>query len=382
MIQIEDILSRRPLPGGVLLRGIPVAHGREDHLIRQVMALANADLEGPRCLMFGAEHGAAAAPAVIGMSDADVTGLEEQCRMCIEAIEPALELYIETATVAGKTVAALVIGGCADPPYIASDAAPPPLQAGECWLFDAQGMRPASRADLDAMYATRRQRRQHMVLVGLGADPRCELLEIAVPDASHPPSRSAAAKLAAAIKAKLSAAAILGREDTGMARLAHARIFGMEMPFRDRGLETLRKSLNAVPEEYQEADRRYRLEDCAVPLNLCIMNGGDQPLRSVVLQLKLPAVPGLEIANSPHRLSGPGEADAAPEVSREKKSFRVRATLDELAGGSTSNAFRTPLRIAVDKALIGQKIAIHYSLGAEGLLAPTEGRLRIKFRRV
>jgi hypothetical protein len=38
------------------------------------------------------------------------------------------------------------------------------------------------------------------------------------------------------------------------------------------------------------------------------------------------------------------------------------------------------LRLAVDRSLVGQKIALRYTLAAEGLLTPRQGRLRIKFR--
>ena len=93
------------------------------------------------------------------------------------------------------------------------------------------------------MYATRRQRRGEIVLVGVGEDPRCECKELRVPDASCPPSRVAALKLQAAIAAKKTAKAVIGREDTAMGRLAHARIFGPDVPFRQQGMETLSRSL-------------------------------------------------------------------------------------------------------------------------------------------
>jgi hypothetical protein len=71
---------------------------------------------------------------------------------------------------------------------------------------------------------------------------------------------------------------------------------------------------------------------------------------------------------------------AYPEVRLGKDCIRVRASLGELAPGSTSRAFPAALRLAVDRSLVGQKIALQYILDAEGLLAPRQGRLRIKFR--
>jgi hypothetical protein len=256
------------------------------------------------------------------------------------------------------------------------------LRAGECWLFDAQGMRPASRADLDDMYATRRQRRGEAVLVGIGEDPRCELLDVKVPDASMPPSRAAALKLKSAIAAKETAAAIMGREDTDMARLAHARIFGADMPFRQRGLDTLVRALEAVPDDYREADLHYRFERQAIHLNFCILNGRAQALTGAAIEVTLPAVAGLAVASRLY--PPPGETATEdrpyPEVRRGRDCFRVRCSLGELLPGHPSRVFATPLRVAVDRSLLGQKIAIRYSLVADDLESPRRGRLRVRFR--
>jgi hypothetical protein len=382
MSDLAELLRQQPLPAGVLLRGLPVADGRETNLIRQVMALANSESAGSRCLVFGVEQGAAGTVAVIGLCDADVARLNEQRGLCMDAIEPALDLRVVTAVIAGRTVAALLLDSWSNPPYVAGSASPGDLRAGECWLFDAQGLRPAARADLDDMYATRRQRREQVVLVGIGDDPRSEILEVRVPDTSKLPSRVATRKLSAAVKARAIAAAIVGRDDTAMARLAHLRIFGADEPFRQDGPTTLKRALKEVPDEYREADLYYRFEERAVRVNLALMSNCDEALRSAVLEVTFPVVPGLEIATGPYRPSGPSaEVERGyPDVRREKDCIQVRATLGRLAPGSTLQAFRTPLRLAVDRSLVGQKIALRYTLAAEGLLPPRQGRLRIRFR--
>ena len=382
MLAIEELLHHQPLPGGVLLRGIPAADGREDHLIRQVMALANADLAENRCLVFGVEHGVGGTVAVVGLSDEDLARLETQRQACLDTIEPALDLALVTEQVSGQTVAALMIGNCSNPPYVAGEGAAAPLRAGECWLFDAQGLRPASRADLDGMYATRRHRRQPLAIVGIGEDPSCDFLEVKVPDAPNPPSRAATLKLQSAITAKKAAAAIIGRDDTGMARLAHARIFGADMPFRKRGLDTLVRALRAVPDDYLEADLHYRFEERAVQLNFSIRNCSAQALQGASLEFKLPVLKGLAVATRLY----PGPGDVAlddplyPEVHTGPDCIRVRYAMGEVAAGITAAVFATPLRLAVDRMLIGQKIAIYYSLAADGLEVPLRGRLRLRFR--
>jgi hypothetical protein len=378
-MDIAELLRSQPLPAGVLLRGMPASEGQDGHLVRQVIALANADLAGTRCLLFGAEQGAGGVPSVIGLEQTDCRQLQAQLELCRDAIEPALELELVSGDSGGKRLMALVVAACPDPPYVAGDDAPAPLRAGECWLFDAQGMRPATRADLDDMYATRR-RRQQLVLVGIGDDPQCELLDVQVPDASWPPSRAAALKLRSAITAKKTAAAIMGHDDTEMERLAHARIYGADAPFRHNGLDTLVRALRSVADDYREADLYFRFEERALHVNFRVMNAGTQALSGAAIEITIPAVPGLAVATSLH--PPPGEAVRAgasyPEVRRSADCFRARSSLGELAPGRALSAFATPLRIAVDRSLIGQKIAMRYSLVAADLKSPCRGRLRLK----
>jgi hypothetical protein len=382
LMDLEGILRGRELPPGVLLRGLPPPALRADHLVRQVMALANSDLGGQRALVFGVESGAGGAMVVAGLEPADVALLGAHRDACVAHIEPALDLTLVTGTGGGRTVAALVLGDCTDPPYVIGERAPSPLRAGECWLFDTNRMRYASRADLDAMYATRRQRRAPPVLVGLGDDPGCELLEVVIPAVGAPPSRMAAAKLRAAIAARRSAAAVIGHDDSRLARLAHARIFGADAPYRPEGIDTLVRALRAVPESFRDADRHYRLEQCAVRLDLNVLNRGATPLAGAVLELLVPAVAGLDVVSQPCPAPGqPPPDDAYPEVRRERSRYRVRSALGTLDPGVPTAAFATPLRLLAGTELAGRKVALRYTLTAVGLNPPREGRVRLRFRR-
>ena len=56
---------------------------------------------------------------------------------------------------------------------------------------------------------------------------------------------------------------MLGGEDTGLARLAHARIFGADEPFVRRGVDTLVEQYNCTTDEYSDADNYYYYEQQA-----------------------------------------------------------------------------------------------------------------------
>ncbi|MBM4195986.1 MAG: hypothetical protein FJ197_02645 [Gammaproteobacteria bacterium] len=108
-------------------------------------------------------------------------------------------------------------------------------------MLAVRRIRHARRADLDAIYATRRQRREPAVLVGIGEDPRCECLDIRLPDVGPLPSSAAAAKVEAAIAA--------------------------------------RQSLQRLAEELRPAGLHHRYERGAVRINLSLWVNGTEPLQ-------------------------------------------------------------------------------------------------------
>jgi hypothetical protein len=98
------------------------------------------------------------------------------------------------------------------------------------------------------------------VLVGIGDDRARKCLKSAcqTPQGFHP----ALQPQALAASGQAIAAAIVGRDDTAMARLAHMRSSAPSSPPAD-GPTTLKRALKEVPDEYREADLYYRFEERA-----------------------------------------------------------------------------------------------------------------------
>ncbi len=382
MIDITKLLVSGAVPPGLVLRPLPAGAGQEWHLVRQVQALANAAIEGQRGIVFGVEHGAGGQPVVVGLSSEQCVAIERQRDLIATALDPAPVLTLVLAEIGSQRVMALLLTDNDNPPYVTNAEAPAPLRVGECWLFADNVLRAATRSDLDAMYATRRQRRGPLILVGLGDDPRCESLDLRVPDYGAPPSVTFASKLQAAIAARQTVAAEMGREDTAMARLVDARVFGPDARYDARGLETLRQSLLTAPADHREADLYHRCERAAVQLNLSLCAAGDRPLQQVTIELTVPELPGFAVV--PRLVAPPGvvaDQRGYPEVQPGKGCVKVRSTLRELQPGRTVAAFRMPLRLAVTPAFAGQKIAIRYALAADQRPIRQDGRLRIRFSR-
>lgn len=351
---------------------------------QQLLALANLDLEGTRRIVFGVEQGVSGA-CVLGLEPEQVQAVTLLSRDLPGMIEPALQVNAVIAEIDGRRIAVLEIDGCENPPYVLRNAIAAELRTGACWVQDEEGLRPARRTDLDRMY--RRRGQVVPVRVGIGTDPDCQEWSLAVPDTSEPPSRLAQRKLQLAIDAKKTAAQLDCDEDTAMARLAHARIFGVDEPYVARGIETLVEQYNASTDEFRDQDEHYFREQRAVKFNCTLSNLTAGALDDVLLELMLPHQRDFLVCDRLYRKPDAPTSKVEqrllgyPEVHLKDQAASIQARLGRLEPGATLQAFETALRIAVGPGMRGRKVAVKYRLTAAGLDEPLRGRLKLQFSR-
>jgi hypothetical protein len=354
-------------------------------LLREYIGLANGEFDGPRGIVFGAECGQDGHLYVFGLDDQPLAEIQELHKLLAEAIEPQPEFDLRTGDIGGRRIAALLIRSFGDPPYIAGDHAPSPMRRGECWVKEGDCLREAHRSDLDRMYAGKVSRGSRQVQVGLGDDPTRTVLEVDVPAPGPMPSETAMAKLREALAARKAAAAMMARDDSRLARLDHARIYGADVPYEQRDVSTLVQALGSAREDYREADLHCRFETRAVRLNFAIRNQSDEALPGAAFEATLPLAAGIAVASrlysSPDGTSVAGDGNGYPEVRTERDCIRVRTSLGSLPRGAIVPAFGNALRLSIDPRLRGQKMAVRYTLVAQDLAEPLRGRLKVKFSR-
>jgi hypothetical protein len=210
-------------------------------------------------------------------------------------------------------------------------------------------------------------------------------LEFVLPEVQNPPSAQAAARMKKQIEARR-AARNVNLEDTGLARLVHARLYGNEQPFEAHGLDTLVQGYNAVLDDHHEHDNYYHFETQAVKLNFTMVNTGQTSLENVRLMLSLPWAEPFRVAD---RLYGPpgkpvtkkeSELRGYPSVQRYQTVVQVKNAYTSLEPDVVTPVFEQALRIAVGPELAGKKVALRYAIQADGLARPEEGTLKIAFK--
>jgi len=386
-MQFEKLLEQPVASPNLLLQGTICGPAEYAKLLRNVMSLANADAKGTRHVLFGVRRDADQLH-FSKLSDHDLQILETYPELIARYIEPHLRVESHIGTAHGHLVAALSLNVCDDPPYITKMDAGQNLRRGDCWVREGGVCRPAQRADLDRMYKVNSIRRagkgSGIVQIGFGDSPVQRSLTIALPDTSNPPSAQAAARMKKEIEARR-AARNVNLEDTGLARLVHARLYGNDQPFEAHGLDTLVQGYNAVLEDYREHDDYYFFEARAIKLGFSMVNTGQAPLENVRIMLSLPWAGYFRVADrlygSPARPVTRKESELLgyPPVQRYQSVIQVKNSLSMLEPDVVTPVFEQSLRIAVGPELAGKKVALRYAIQADGLSIPEEGTLKILF---
>jgi len=358
-------------------------------MVRELVALANLNEKGDRYIVFNASRDMNGEllfkPAERGTAN-DLKGLVEKAQ---RYIEPALKVKPVFGDINGKLGAALEITDANEVPYMVRGDAAENLLPGSCWVKDGDTdtVRRAGRADLDKMYGALRKAARpapngnQPVRIGLCGDPSVDYLKVDLPDMSLPPSAQEAAR----IKKTIALRKAHGKgQDTGLMRLMHAR---ENLPYDERGINTLVQGYNSVVSEFMAEDNYYHFEVKAVQLNVTIMNQMASPLQNPSLVLTIPNLEECRVSDrlymSPtgHLTPKESEIQGYPKVKFFNDTIRILAQRTEVKAEESIDMFEAPLRLSVRPELKGKKIAMHYTLSADNLDEPVTGRLRLGFKK-
>ena len=83
----------------------------QEEMVKEVIGLANADVDGPRNILFGINAGAAVGSGIVGIADSDMADLKKAHRLLSKLIEPVLHLAFIYDRINGKPVGTLEIDG-------------------------------------------------------------------------------------------------------------------------------------------------------------------------------------------------------------------------------------------------------------------------------
>ena len=127
-----------PTTSSELLVFDPFQSFDRESLVREVIGLANASVEGPRNILFGVNPGGVNGAKVVGIPDEAIGDLKRAHRLISGLVEPLLDLAFIFDRIDGKLVGALEIDGCEFGPYFLAQDLSDELRRGACWQSDGR----------------------------------------------------------------------------------------------------------------------------------------------------------------------------------------------------------------------------------------------------
>lgn len=356
-----------------------------ESLVKEVIGLANASVDGPRNILFGVNAAGVNGAKVVGIPDSAVGDLKRAHRLISGLVEPLLGLAFIFDRIDGKLVGALEIDGCEFGPYFLAQDLSDELRRGACWQRDGRELTAIDRRELLNGHTQASEKAAPVELpddlkvsIGFNDDPDCEFIDVTAPDSSEPPFAEDGT-IGETRKSKTIAQTL---KDT--MRLTTQML---NMAKTDESSDAAASGADDAGQEVAEAARKhYFYEECAAKVDLCIRNDGNTDVRDLAVEIGLPRLPGLDIADriytSPFDKRSANAANKAgyPDVEHRGEAMFVRTTIASIAANDTQPLFGSSLRFAVATQALNKKVALRYVIRAADGRELCDGRVKIRFR--
>ncbi len=381
-------IARSATPGdGVQFQKQPYGPKGVESFLRDVLAIANASVDGPRYIVIGAEIDSRGRKRVSPVSEKDFSGKPAYEALANDYIEPPLRLRYKPVSVDGKQLGIFEIGDCQDRPYMMRIDYSETLRRGDAYMRLENTAIKMGRRQLQTLFETKFQDSvpAQNIEVGFAGEIIHKTLALSSCDLSQLPSALAASKLEQLVKIQMDT------KDSGsttvMARLVHARLYGSDDPYVSRTPDELMQEMEQIRHKYRNHDSHFLFETNGQEIQIVVCNRGEEPIVDASIALVLPKDNDLYIADRlPKVLHNEkfvdrpaAELASYPTVSLHKKSIHITKKIGDIPVDRPTEAFGSPVRICVGPELIGRRFGIRYALHGQNLRSPAAGTLRVNF---
>lgn len=382
-------IAQSATPGsGIQFRKDKYGSGGIRAFLRDVLAMANASVEGARYIIVGADFDSKGRKCMYGVDRNDFTGKPSYQSLANEYIEPPLRIRYKPVNLEGKSVGVFEIGDCQDRPYMMRIDYSETLRRGDAYMRIKNSAIKMGRRQLSELFE--RKFRDSVsagdVEIGFPGEIIHKDLDVATCDLSQLPSAVASQKLDQLIQ--IQSRSRNSGSTTVMARLTHARLFGADDPYVDKSPDTLVGEMRDIRNKYRDHDNHFLYESHAERVQMVIYNQGSEPILDASLALRLPNHNSFYLADALPKVPRkdgfvdrtPDEIATYPSVSLRDDSIQVMQKIGDIPPGEPIDIFGSQLRVCVGKELLGKRMGMQYTLHGQNLRAPAKGKVRLLFK--
>jgi hypothetical protein len=383
-------LIQQPITSSKLVVFDPFRMPEPSELVKEVIGLANADVEGPRYILFGVNPGAIDGSKVVGIKDDAAAALKKAHRVISAQIEPVVSLAFIFDKINGKLAGALEIDGSEDGPFVPGEDFAADDSGKKTWVREGRELRVVDISDLGSTGAHESTEETEeegpaelletpTIDVGFNEEPDCDCIELSIPDTSDPPFVGEKENLGDQAGLTETLKSAVHTVTTKIASLARRR----SKDDADSSTDVVKAAQDLIT----ESENYYYYEEKALQLNFSVLNTGSHPVDDLHIEFGFPKIEDFDIADQVHaspfdKSTHPATRNQGyPDVERGRKGFIVRNRIGVLQPAVPTPALKCPLRMAVGPGAQKIKMAILYTL-RRGDEIVGEGRLKIMFGKV
>lgn len=382
-------------------------------LIKDVMAMANAAIPGPRYIVMGIKHksdGTKEYHSISSLNDqADIENLIQ------DNIEPTIKFQYFPLTLEDNQLAVIKIEESIDPPYMMKKDYKG-LKQGDTYIRKGSKQSRMTRRDLDEVLSFRlRNKFNEKIRIGFGPSLSKEAtFKVTRLDRKAFPSYKKREYYEEKLRKLEEVIAIRQSQDkevvsskdrndfalkdiaTNLGKISSAfnsSIYGEKIHIGSDSIglplywdkETLEDRIKSIEETYADEDNYFIEEICSEKLNISIYNDGDSFLEDINIIFYFPKeycrvvenMPTKPISTSIHNLSltSMHSISSYPNVYDENKFYVVEDYVEKIRHKQLSQIFTADLRILLKP--LKESFDIRYEVHARNLSSPLKGSLKI-----
>ena len=308
-------IARTATPGtGIQFRKEKYGSDGIRSFLRDVLALANAEAEGARYIIVGADFDSKGRKTVHTIDAEDFSGKPSYQALANEYIEPPIRIRYKPVSIDGKRVGVFEIGDTQDRPYMMRIDYSERLRRGDAYVRSKTNTMKMGRRQLSELFEKkfRDSVSADDLEIGFAGEIIHKGLTLNCCDLSQLPSAEASKKLNQLIDIQLNSQQ--SGSTTVMARLTHARLFGANNPYVDRSPEQLLLEINELRAKYRDHDNHFLFESRGEKVQMVVYNQGNEPIIDASLSLVMPNHNAFYVADSLPKVKGrSGFANRSPD---------------------------------------------------------------------
>ena len=372
---------------GVQFRGHAYGEAGVRAFLRDVLALANASVDGSRYIVVGVDFDDKGRKCIHRVDSNDFSGKPSYQSLANEYIEPPIRIRYKPVSFDGKRIGVFEIGDCQDRPYMMRMDFDERLRRGDAYKRVRDAAVKMGRRQLMELFA--RKFRDAVsagdIEVGFPGEIIHKEVSMMTCDLSEMPSALASQKLEEMLR--IQSLSRRSGSTTMVARLTHARLYGTEDPYEHRSPEEIMAELREIRTKYRHQDAHFLFDERAQPLQLVVYNQGEDAILDASLSLSLPNHNSFYVADAPPKRiineryvdRTADEIAAYPAVTLQDDAIQIMTKIGDIPPGELIEVFAAAPLMCIGSDLAGRRFGMRYVLHGQNLRAPAKGQLKLKF---